>query len=97
VSRLSEGQNLNFAVPASLVRKLINSPRAGYSHGTEIAIEESRASRREPHALPHAPAPLRKATVAAASKDKTYGLMEVVTGKPLFETIGPEKSDDEVS
>jgi quinol-cytochrome oxidoreductase complex cytochrome b subunit len=43
-----------------------------------------------------APAPLRKGTVTAASKDKTYGLMEVVTGKPLFETIGPEESDDEV-
>jgi cytochrome b-561 len=43
-----------------------------------------------------APAPLRKEAVTAASKDKTYGLMEVVTGKPLFETIGPAESDDEV-
>lgn len=33
---------------------------------------------------------------AAASTDKTYGLMEVVTGKPLFETVGPEQVDDEV-
>jgi quinol-cytochrome oxidoreductase complex cytochrome b subunit len=43
-----------------------------------------------------APAPLSKGTVTAASKDKTYGLMEVVTGKPLFETVGPEQVDDEV-
>ena len=41
-------------------------------------------------------APLRKEVVTAASKDKTYGLMEVVTGKPLFETAAPEQVDDEV-
>ena len=27
---------------------------------------------------------------------KTYGLMEVVTGKPIFETISPEEEDDAV-
>ena len=43
-----------------------------------------------------APLALRKEVVTAASKDKTYGLMEVVTGKPLFETTGPEQADDEV-
>jgi quinol-cytochrome oxidoreductase complex cytochrome b subunit len=32
----------------------------------------------------------------AASKDKTYGLMEVVTGKPIFETITPEEEEDTV-
>ncbi len=32
----------------------------------------------------------------AASKDKTYGLMEVVTGKPIFETIEPEEEEDTV-
>jgi quinol-cytochrome oxidoreductase complex cytochrome b subunit len=31
-----------------------------------------------------------------ASKDKTYGLMEVVTGKPIFETITPEEEEDAV-
>jgi quinol-cytochrome oxidoreductase complex cytochrome b subunit len=34
--------------------------------------------------------------VAAASKDKTYGLMEVVTGKPIFETVTPEEEEDTV-
>ncbi len=29
-----------------------------------------------------------------ASTDKTYGLMEVVTGKPIFETITPEEEED---
>src|ERR1019366_10236033 len=29
--------------------------------------------------------------VQAASMDKTYGLMEVVTGKPIFETVTPEE------
>lgn len=43
-----------------------------------------------------APAPLRNQTVTAASKDKTYGLMEVVTGKPSFETVAPEQTDEEV-
>ncbi|HEU5457964.1 MAG TPA: cytochrome b N-terminal domain-containing protein [Terracidiphilus sp.] len=32
----------------------------------------------------------------AASQDKTYGLMEVVTGKPIFETIAPEDEEDVV-
>ena len=31
-----------------------------------------------------------------ASTDKTYGLMEVVTGKPIFETIAPEEEEDTV-
>jgi quinol-cytochrome oxidoreductase complex cytochrome b subunit len=38
-------------------------------------------------------APLQATT---ASKDKTYGLMEVVTGKPIFETITPEEEEDTV-
>jgi quinol-cytochrome oxidoreductase complex cytochrome b subunit len=32
----------------------------------------------------------------AASSSKTYGLMEVVTGKPIFETITPEEEEDTV-
>lgn len=43
-----------------------------------------------------APAPLRKDIITTASTDKTYGLMEVVTGKPLFETVGPEEAEEEV-
>jgi len=43
-----------------------------------------------------APAPQPQELVVAASTDKTYGLMEVVTGKPLFETTGPEHADEEV-
>jgi quinol-cytochrome oxidoreductase complex cytochrome b subunit len=35
-------------------------------------------------------------TVAAAAKDKTYGLMEVVTGKPIFETVTAEEEEDTV-
>ena len=31
-----------------------------------------------------------------ASKDKTYGLMEVVTGKPIFETVTAEEEEDTV-
>jgi quinol-cytochrome oxidoreductase complex cytochrome b subunit len=38
-------------------------------------------------------APLKS---VAASTDKTYGLMEVVTGKPIFETITPEEEEDTV-
>lgn len=38
-------------------------------------------------------APLK---TVAASKEKTYGLMEVVTGKPIFETITPEEEEDAV-
>ncbi len=36
------------------------------------------------------------AQVVAASQEKTYGLMEVVTGKPIFETVDPEEEDDAV-
>jgi quinol-cytochrome oxidoreductase complex cytochrome b subunit len=43
--------------------------------------------------VPPAVAPLQATT---ASKDKTYGLMEVVTGKPIFETITPEEEEDTV-
>jgi quinol-cytochrome oxidoreductase complex cytochrome b subunit len=43
--------------------------------------------------VPPAVAPLQTTT---ASKDKTYGLMEVVTGKPIFETITPEEEEDTV-
>lgn len=32
----------------------------------------------------------------AASPQKTYGLMEVVTGKPIFETVSPEEEDEAV-
>jgi quinol-cytochrome oxidoreductase complex cytochrome b subunit len=42
---------------------------------------------------PPAVAPLQSTT---ASTDKTYGLMEVVTGKPIFETITPEEEEDAV-
>jgi len=34
--------------------------------------------------------------IVPASKDKTYGLMEVVTGKPLFETMTPDEEEDTV-
>jgi len=42
---------------------------------------------------PESPAPL---AVAPASQDKTYGLMEVVTGKPIFETVTAEEEEDAV-
>jgi quinol-cytochrome oxidoreductase complex cytochrome b subunit len=38
-------------------------------------------------------APLK---TVAASTDKTYGLMEVVTGRPIFETVTPEEEEDAV-
>jgi quinol-cytochrome oxidoreductase complex cytochrome b subunit len=34
--------------------------------------------------------------VQPAVATKTYGLMEVVTGKPIFETIAPEEEEDAV-
>lgn len=42
---------------------------------------------------PVAPAPLH---VSPAVQSKTYGLMEVVTGKPIFETVTPEDEEDTV-
>jgi quinol-cytochrome oxidoreductase complex cytochrome b subunit len=42
---------------------------------------------------PPSAAPLK---TAAASTEKTYGLMEVVTGKPIFETVAPEEEEDVV-
>jgi cytochrome b-561 len=42
---------------------------------------------------PQETAPLK---TVAASASKTYGLMEVVTGKPIFETIEPEEAEDAV-
>ena len=35
-------------------------------------------------------------TLVPAARDKTYGLMEVVTGKPLFETVTEEEEEDTV-
>jgi quinol-cytochrome oxidoreductase complex cytochrome b subunit len=43
-----------------------------------------------------APAVVAPLQVEAASRNKTYGLMEVVTGKPIFETITPEEEEDTV-
>src|ERR1039458_1238554 len=43
-----------------------------------------------------APAQAASLQATAASKDKTYGLMEVVTGKPIFETVTPEEEEDTV-
>jgi quinol-cytochrome oxidoreductase complex cytochrome b subunit len=43
-----------------------------------------------------APAEVTSLQATAASKDKTYGLMEVVTGKPIFETVTPEEEEDTV-
>jgi quinol-cytochrome oxidoreductase complex cytochrome b subunit len=52
----------------------------------------------EPEDLITIGAPAETATlhVHAASKEKTYGLMEVVTGKPIFETILPDEEEDAV-
>ena len=38
----------------------------------------------------------RRCKCSAGLQDKTYGLMEVVTGKPIFETITPEEEEDTV-
>ena len=43
-----------------------------------------------------APATVAPLSTIAASSTKTYGLMEVVTGKPIFETITPEEEEDTV-
>ncbi|MGA8086548.1 MAG: cytochrome bc complex cytochrome b subunit [Terracidiphilus sp.] len=43
-----------------------------------------------------APAKVAPLKTQAASQSKTYGLMEVVTGKPIFETISPEEEEDSV-
>jgi len=43
-----------------------------------------------------APADIAPLKTLAASQSKTYGLMEVVTGKPIFETISPEEEEDTV-
>ena len=43
-----------------------------------------------------APAEVAPLKTVAASTDKTYGLMEVVTGKPIFETVTPEEEEDAV-
>ena len=43
-----------------------------------------------------APADRAPLHASAASGTKTYGLMEVVTGKPIFETIEPDEEDDAV-
>lgn len=43
-----------------------------------------------------APTEVAQLPVISASTSKTYGLMEVVTGKPIFETIAPDEEDDAV-
>jgi quinol-cytochrome oxidoreductase complex cytochrome b subunit len=43
-----------------------------------------------------APPLVASVNTVAASSQKTYGLMEVVTGKPIFETIAPEEEDEAV-
>jgi quinol-cytochrome oxidoreductase complex cytochrome b subunit len=43
-----------------------------------------------------APAGVMAMSATAASPTKTYGLMEVVTGKPIFETIEPDEEEDVV-
>ncbi len=43
-----------------------------------------------------APAETAPLKTVAASTEKTYGLMEVVTGKPIFETVTPEEDEDAV-
>ena len=43
-----------------------------------------------------APPVVAPVNAVAASPQKTYGLMEVVTGKPIFETITPEEEDEAV-
>ncbi|WP_348261577.1 cytochrome b N-terminal domain-containing protein [Telmatobacter sp. DSM 110680] len=43
-----------------------------------------------------APAEVTPLKTQAAAQSKTYGLMEVVTGKPIFETISPEEEEDTV-
>ena len=43
-----------------------------------------------------APNQVAQLKTEAASPDKTYGLMEVVSGKPIFETVTPEEEEDTV-
>ena len=40
------------------------------------------------------PEPEPEFAIVPASSEKTYGLMEVVTGKPLFETVTAEEEED---
>jgi quinol-cytochrome oxidoreductase complex cytochrome b subunit len=46
--------------------------------------------------LPEEEAAGHKDVIVPASQEKTYGLMEVVTGTPVFETITPEEEQDTV-
>jgi quinol-cytochrome oxidoreductase complex cytochrome b subunit len=50
----------------------------------------------EPLVTIGAPAMAEPLQVSTASRDKTYGLMEVVTGKPIFETVTSEEEEDAV-
>ena len=63
-----------------------------FAAGLEVEGGEIRAAGHHRRAR-DASAPL---TAVPASKDKTYGLMEVVTGKPIFETVTMEEEEDTV-
>ena len=49
-----------------------------------------------PLSLAPSPGSGREQVIVAAGADKTYGLMEVVTGRPLFETVAVEDEEDTV-
>lgn len=42
------------------------------------------------------PEPEMAVAASPASREKTYGLMEVVTGQPIFETVSAEEEEDKV-
>jgi quinol-cytochrome oxidoreductase complex cytochrome b subunit len=56
-------------------------------------LKEEKSAQLVTIGAPDASVPL---AVVPASKEKTYGLMEVVTGKPIFETVSMEEEEDTV-
>jgi quinol-cytochrome oxidoreductase complex cytochrome b subunit len=89
---------LHVAVLPSLVILLtiVHFWRVRKDGGLSRPIWKLAPRKAEPLVTIGAPATAAPLQAQAASKDKTYGLMEVVTGKPIFETITPEEEEDTV-
>jgi len=64
--------------------------------GLSRPLWKLKAEKKEQLVTIGAPAEIAPLQVQPAVATKTYGLMEVVTGKPIFETIAPDEEDDAV-
>jgi quinol-cytochrome oxidoreductase complex cytochrome b subunit len=81
---------------AVLLLTVVHLWRVRKDGGLSRPLWKLKEGNNEPLVQIGAPTDVSALKTVPASTSKTYGLMEVVTGKPIFETIAPDEEEDAV-